>query len=598
MSSHALSFSKNPDFKSFIEAVCSNDSITLVLGAGVSIESGLPTWSGLLEILGRRIETPCLYDLITAEEADPSRRASLILSALSEDSGLADLDWIRHVFYTKVPKPKGALLISLAKLIQVLGSRVKIITLNYDDCLEETLVNSGGFQAIEVRPFGLREVDDWARCESGVAILHIHGFVARKRKSEDEDAFQWLDREPLILSEGEYIEHGAIVQDIIRKQAESSHLVFVGTSLSDANITHPLSGSYGRLSTKGRIQSAFALLVPDDQSAIAVYQNLRNAGDCGSASVQQLSETCFKAKREHIEGTYGITVVRLNSYSQVAQAIAEAHLAVANRERYLDDSDKSSLRYGKRFKRIMGDIYSRFGVEPGGVAPGGEFSRKLSDELERILVESITPRLDEFRKKFVEEHVKAKRMWPMTKKKKRNLVEELSDENFGLYLWLRSALDDADGDEFEVFIAGSSSYSRRNGAIMAQRSIVSLRSIYASARSVFLGGAEVSGRPYQSDAYEHPGEALDRPWNMYWAVPIAISEAGVPLAEGHRVTVGAIVLQSSAFFVSDEEEFCPGTHSIMNLVQANPGMSEALGELLSEAGRNLASQFSVHSSMC
>lgn len=81
MSSHALSFSKNPDFKSFIEAVCSNDSITLVLGAGVSIESGLPTWSGLLEILGRRIETPCLYDLITAEEADPSRRASLILSA-------------------------------------------------------------------------------------------------------------------------------------------------------------------------------------------------------------------------------------------------------------------------------------------------------------------------------------------------------------------------------------------------------------------------------------------------------------------------------------------------------------------------------------
>ena len=101
MPRHALSFTKNPEFKSYIEAICSSKPLTLVLGAGVSIESGLPTWSGLLESLGCCIETPHLNDLITAEEVDPSRRADLILSALSEGSGLGDLDRIKSVLYTE-----------------------------------------------------------------------------------------------------------------------------------------------------------------------------------------------------------------------------------------------------------------------------------------------------------------------------------------------------------------------------------------------------------------------------------------------------------------------------------------------------------------
>lgn len=60
---HALSFSKNPVFKDFIRTICSGEPIVLVLGAGVSIESGLPTWSGLLDQLGESIENEHLNDL-------------------------------------------------------------------------------------------------------------------------------------------------------------------------------------------------------------------------------------------------------------------------------------------------------------------------------------------------------------------------------------------------------------------------------------------------------------------------------------------------------------------------------------------------------
>ena len=181
MSSHALSFSKNPDFKFFIEAVCSNDSITLVLGAGVSIESGLPTWSGLLEILGRRIETPCLYDLIRAEETDPSRRAALTLAALHEGNGIPGNARIVKTLYHPLPQASGNLLLSLVSLIKKSGSRVKVITLNYDDCLEYALVENGGYHERDVHPYGLEERGHWEECMSGVAILHIHGFLPRDR---------------------------------------------------------------------------------------------------------------------------------------------------------------------------------------------------------------------------------------------------------------------------------------------------------------------------------------------------------------------------------------------------------------------------------
>lgn len=596
MPRHALSFTKNPEFKSYIEAICSSKPLTLVLGAGVSIESGLPTWSGLLESLGCCIETPHLNDLITAEEVDPSRRADLILSALSEGSGLGDLDRIKSVLYTKTPRPNGVLLDSLAQLIRVLGSRVKIITLNYDDCLEYQLVSSMGLQASEVRPFGLREVDVWKKCENGVAILHVHGFVARdsKRKNKNETSVQWPDKEPIILSEGEYIEHGSLVQEIVRERAESSHLVFVGTSLSDANITHPLSMNYRRLSVKRKIKPAFALLVPDDRSALKVCQDLQDTDskDKDRVSVQGLSEKYFSARCKHIQNTYGISVVRLNSYSQVAQAITEARLAVENQVQYLDNSEASSLRYGKRFKRIMRDVYSRLGVETGGVAPGGDSARCLSDELERVLKEEVHILLDEFLE-IVKGAYCRKSIWHITEKAKLEEAKRIfSQEKFALYLWLRSAL--GEGDEFEVFIAGSSSYVRRDGAVMGQRSTVSPRSIYASARSVFTGGPDISWRPYKDNLLARPGEALDRPWNMYWSMPIVVSELdSVPGDWYGRVNAGAIVLQSSAFGRSPEDEFWPEIHSLLTLVLEDPVMAQRLNELLSTTGAEIVSRFSV-----
>ena len=593
---YALSFSKNPVFKDFIKTICSGEPIVLVLGAGVSIESGLPTWSGLLDQLGESIKDEHLNDLLRAAETDPSRRAALTLSALHMNSGVGDNHRIVETLYKTLPQASGNLLLSLVSLIKRLGSKVKVITLNYDDCLEYALVKDGGYLLRDVHPYALEERDQWKECVNGVAILHVHGFLTRDQREGATTKCDWENKGPVILSEGEYIQYGSTVQQIVHEEAARAHLIFVGTSLTDANITYPLSDRYAhRGGGSGKevlpLKSAFALLVPNESAATKVYRYMDEDAR-KKTNIAQLTDTYFSMLSNHIRQTYGITTVRLNSYSQVTQAIREATLAVDNNEHYFDNSDDSSIRDGKRYQRIMRNIYKRLAVAPGGIAPGGNKSRRLSDKLEKALNVRVRPVLNELLEELIDSYAnssgRSDQRWCNEKTARQNFDEE----RFGLYLWLRSALAKGSDNEFEVFIAGASSYSRRDGITMSQRSTVSQNSIYASARSVASGTMELFSRRYSDDVFERPGEALDRPWNTHWSVPISVSEPdlGTGGAPG-RVCVGALVLQSSKYDQAPGEDFDSQKHSLLALVYQNAAHNQRLSECLAQCGTDLVANF-------
>ncbi|QHU90052.1 hypothetical protein GWK74_00695 [Candidatus Saccharibacteria bacterium oral taxon 488] len=587
MSSHSLSFSGSSAFKGFITTICSDAPVTFVLGAGVSIEAGLPSWESLLEQLALPIlrdrNSSGLYELICAEEPEPTRRAEMILEKRSEQTALDSLHNITAALYKTKLNKGGALLSSLAKLLLKLNKRVKVITTNYDDCLEYALREAGKLEATDIKVFGIDDFDAWSSCD-GIGILHIHGLIPRG------DSL-WGSVMPVILTEGQYIEYGARVQDIIRRQAECSHCIFVGSSLTDANTTHPLSSGY----RAGDIKQAFALMVPSERSAFELTEKRMAQGipDDQIPEVDDLVDAYFDFRLKHINNVYRTSVIRLKSYSQVTQCIQEAIVALNNPSGYMDDDPKNSSRYGFRLGRIMRYIYNRFDIKDGGIAPGNGASVAVSDALENLLTEIIKPKLDSLYSQNLEAYRKSMReKIKVTRVPKEKLAEPYESENFGLHLWLR-VFEDGRNAPFEVFLVGSSSYSRRDGNIMTQCSPISWRSVYASARSVYSGSFELLSPSRNVNN-------LDRPWNMYMAVPIAISERDLFSASSEgRVIVGALVLQTSKYDMLPGEEFDCGFHSILSLISSSGSESEQLndlGNLLSECGADLVKTFNSRDS--
>ena len=202
--------------------------VTFVVGAGASIESGLPAWTvlvrNLVEDVAPRLPVRERRAWVEAIEAEGIIPAAAIARVLSRNDRRFRRSLWKRLYGEKGPgqyRP-GALAEQVAYFKQIAPQHTRIVTTNYDDLLEQALRTRG--LTVESR------TDDEPEPAGAACVYHLHGLVD-KGDSDGE----------VVPSEEDYVAFQTAGRDrwqdnLMSDLLSSSLCVFVGLSFTDPNI--------------------------------------------------------------------------------------------------------------------------------------------------------------------------------------------------------------------------------------------------------------------------------------------------------------------------------------------------------------------------
>lgn len=193
--------------KRLAELIAGGD-VALLLGAGVSISAGLPTWDNLLGQLKNTL-LPNLDPEVFSELGVLDQAQLLANSSPSKALGHSVSQLIKSVGVKK-PTLSHCLLASL--------NVAKVVTTNYDSLYEDAFNAAHRSASISVLPRGdVVAHQPW--------LLKMHGDV------EDPDSIV-LSRRDFVQYDAERRPLGSIVQSLM----STGHLVVIGASMTDDNV--------------------------------------------------------------------------------------------------------------------------------------------------------------------------------------------------------------------------------------------------------------------------------------------------------------------------------------------------------------------------
>lgn len=264
------------------------EKVVLVLGAGVSMSAGLPSWSQMISVL----QAEMISLLVSQQRGIPLAKAEQILELANNyfnntnngTSPLAQMRFIRSALssedynrmvhkalYGKKTKNSNLLkaICKICKPTRNIAGVFSIITHNFDDLLENSLTNA----SIEYKDICK---DEDVISSDDLNIFHVHGLLPHNLSNFNQE----LD---LVFSEEEY-------HHVYNKPYSWSNLVqinsfrdktcvFIGSSLSDPNLRRLLDIS----SRKGENPRHFAFMarpsiitdsVSMNQTALRLYREI------------------------------------------------------------------------------------------------------------------------------------------------------------------------------------------------------------------------------------------------------------------------------------------------------------------------------------
>jgi hypothetical protein len=226
-------FSQEPT-RAAVERIAAQSDLTLVVGAGASIESGLPSWVELIDRLSGRIASELgLDEDQRVSFGEWTRQVDGLLGAAAVAKATLGANFertVRHeLFRDTGPSPEpGPTARAIASLRLDWGDSCEVVTLNYDDCIERALdteLADRGFTDVTASAVANAR----AQRSTEILVRHPHGAFRPRRGATGE----------IVLSEAEY--HAMADADhwqdsYFRERLESSTCLFLGTSLTDANL--------------------------------------------------------------------------------------------------------------------------------------------------------------------------------------------------------------------------------------------------------------------------------------------------------------------------------------------------------------------------
>ena len=461
----ALSTREQPSIGRLYKAMANpKHHVTFVVGAGLSIDSGFPTWSQL--IYGIADEIPAMPNLdlgalIRSDGDDLMRKAENVLQMHLSNTGYGDVtDIVRRALYSGASKrtTPGPVVKSLTRLVELLRGRVSILTTNFDDVLDAAI--SSGSAGLTPKIFSMSQLSAWQSAQGdpdSVPILHLHGRIGRTKKDS---------KGALVLTESEFMKHGAVVRDALTQSLSSSVTVFLGLSITDPNLVGPLWDA------KGKRSERYVVTVPE-------------AGNGGQSVEAQRSYAVLKS--DYISTVLKTTPIFLKSYTQLDQFIQECRLAISNPTDYFSRNASKSTAYGVRFSRILTDSYAKAGFDPKGVKRSTMGAPSLTDLLKGALATGdLADLLAEFRS---DSEVKQRLLDLRTAFVKK--LQPDTPEYFSLALWLRNPMAPK-AAPYTLRLAGSSALTFEDPASMPFQSVkIEPHSDHVAARAVMRGKGQV-----------------------------------------------------------------------------------------------------------
>lgn len=253
-------------------------NVTLFIGAGVSIDAGLPSWNGLLADLlnkcnGQKTEigSEDINNIISAcgnSSIVTGRFIQLLLDLNRNDNkiesvqekGMSFVRKIRDVLYPDTIK-NSEIVNSICKLVKTKNVK-SIITYNFDDIIECALTK----ERVECYPvFGYNEP------QVKLPIYHVHGFIPQETFGDE------LLLPSAVLSEDKY--HELYADAYNWANVEQLHALsrttcfFIGLSMTDPSLRRLLDIAY-KNGEKNSRHYVFLKRYSDFNTVTKDYKNL------------------------------------------------------------------------------------------------------------------------------------------------------------------------------------------------------------------------------------------------------------------------------------------------------------------------------------
>jgi SIR2-like protein len=274
-----------PEIGPLIDRMGAARDLTLLVGAGASMEAGLPSWPRLVELLLESVaeQLPGLGADERKAWAEGTIARDDLLGAGAVVAVMAG-DPVPELVYRRLYGGQGPAAFApgpiagqVAALKALWGERLEILTTNYDDLLEEALIAAGTAPS-NVRSYVLNR-EPGTRAPGTIAVTHLHGLAGRSGPAKG-----------IVLTEEDYhrMQRGTSWQEqLVTARLQESTCLFVGMSLADPNLIRYL---YGYKASGQPRHAAIFVRQGEAEVPVAVREAMEEAarrrwGRCGVEAV-------------------------------------------------------------------------------------------------------------------------------------------------------------------------------------------------------------------------------------------------------------------------------------------------------------------------
>ena len=527
---HTLSFTDQPALRDLFSTIKGKRRrLTLIIGAGVSMNAGLPSWQYLVSQMAYSVEDDLLQKMLRLQSMESlERKAETTIQIAKSNKNIGTAEIIRDALYSKSATPTpGILAFSIARLAALYFPEVTVLTTNFDSLIEIALRRY--LDDITIDSFSIDRYEEWQNTEAQkdtLGVLHLHGMIRQGGQ---------LPLEPLVLTESDFLEHGARVQEIVKSAVATGTTIFVGLSLTDPNIVGPLYRS------------------ADDPTANRYGFFVPRLYGPGFKPIEHARYALAGA--EFLQSKLHLTPIYLKSYSQLYQLVSELSLACAEGPLYSKTAPKNkSLHYGVRFNAALSQSYQVIGAKK----QTGELSADQSIALSRKLNAAAQSSKGPIR---------------LLTKLRPDYRESISEsEQFGVFLWLRT-MDLPDSKKYSLTLVGSSVYAHLEPWSGGHEEPITGDSTCAAVHAIYKGGVQLENLDF---------EANGNTWKGVVAVPLIVVESRTSARLGpdplDRLVIGAITLHTTKYV--DAGTYDAGELSIVSQLRPDSFQSAVVDSLL------------------
>jgi len=334
----SASISKKQSLKNISNAY-QNEKLVLVLGAGVSLEFGVPSWNLLLQnLMVHTIEKENNVSSVLSKlfnnifTPNPLIAGRYLQDYFDNNNSSSFESMVREVLYSKIDKDKDSELMTEIVKICVAPGKSKnldsIITYNFDDILEYKLDKTGlevPFKSV----YGLG-----IEIKNGeLPIYHVHGYLPEDKKLTDSNK--------ITFGESNYHQQYSdlyswnnMVQ--INKFRENT-CIFIGSSLTDPNIRRLLDIALKQKGNKRKHHYIFKKKIDDKQlseklkkilESPEIINNKNNAGLDFDETIKLLTEI-YERFEENDSASFGVQTIWIDDWNEIPEILKKIRENVA-----------------------------------------------------------------------------------------------------------------------------------------------------------------------------------------------------------------------------------------------------------------------------